>query len=152
MDKIKEFQDEYRFLSNFWELDNPISFEGLSYRTTEHAYQAAKTLDKEERIKIRDLKSAGQTKRAGKDLKLREDWEQVKLSVMEYIVKQKFQRNKNLKKKLIETGNVEIIEGNTWHDNFWGACTCGSCRHKVKENNLGKILMKLREEFQSGQN
>jgi hypothetical protein len=39
-----------------------------------------------------------------------------------------------------------LIEGNWWHDNFYGSCTCNKCVNKG-ENNLGKILMKIREEL-----
>ena len=51
---------------------------------------------------------------------------------------------------LLATGGEELIEGNWWHDNFFGVCTCGPCDGKGK-NNLGKILMRVREESKSNQ-
>lgn len=52
---------------------------------------------------------------------------------------------KILKKKLLETGDAELIEGNYWHDNTWGQCYCPRCKNKIGENHLGKLLMKIRE-------
>lgn len=54
-------------------------------------------------------------------------------------------KDENLKQWLIGTGNETLIEGNWWHDNFWGACSCPKCEKKRKHNNLGKILMYVRE-------
>lgn len=38
----------------------------------------------------------------------------------------------------------EIVEGNYWHDNYWGNCTCDKCKNIEGQNKLGKILMKIR--------
>ena len=43
---IKEFNGKYRFLSNFWEC--PVFHEGKVWASSEHAFQAMKTLDKDE--------------------------------------------------------------------------------------------------------
>jgi len=64
---ISEFQGEFRFLSNFWPCK--IYFEGMWYDSVEHAYQAAKTLDMDERLRISFLETPGKAKRAGKELK-----------------------------------------------------------------------------------
>ena len=40
---ITEFQNQHRFLSNFWRAE--VVHEGIAYPSAEHAYQAAKTLD-----------------------------------------------------------------------------------------------------------
>jgi len=48
---ITQFRFEYKFLSNFFE--TPIEFENEIYPTVEHAFQAAKTLNLNERIKTR---------------------------------------------------------------------------------------------------
>lgn len=45
---ISEFKGESRFLSNFFAV--PIMYEGVEYPSVEHAFQAAKSLDPEERI------------------------------------------------------------------------------------------------------
>ena len=45
---INEFQGDYRFLSNFHPAE--VEMDGIKYPSVEHAYQAAKSLDKDERI------------------------------------------------------------------------------------------------------
>jgi predicted NAD-dependent protein-ADP-ribosyltransferase YbiA (DUF1768 family) len=64
-------------------------------------------------------------------------------------VREKF-KQEDLKQMLLDTGDQELIEGNFWHDNFFGVCSCGACLGKG-QNNLGKILMKIREEVRSNQ-
>lgn len=141
MKPITEFRGDYRWLSNFW--DCPVKYEDVMYPTSEHAYQAAKTLDRNERLKIRNLDTPGKAKRAGKNLEIRSDWEDVKLQVMTDILTDKFSRNPDLAEKLIQTGTADLIEGNTWNDTFWGVC-----RGKG-QNHLGRILMRIRDELQT---
>jgi len=136
---IMGFKGEYRWLSNFWPA--PVSYEGIDFTSTEHAYQAAKTLDLEERKRIATL-TAGEAKKAGKKLVVRSDWNEVKLSVMENLLRQKF-AIPELRQKLLDTGEAEIVEQNTWHDVFWGVCG------GIGENHLGKLLMKIRSEIRS---
>jgi predicted NAD-dependent protein-ADP-ribosyltransferase YbiA (DUF1768 family) len=67
----------------------------------------------------------------------------VRVTVMKAVVRMKFLQNPELLKQLKETGDEELIEGNTWHDNFWGICYCGKCKKGL--NTLGKILMEVRK-------
>lgn len=136
---IRGFFDEYRFLSNFWMAE--VEFEGLRYPSVEHGYQAAKTLDIHERVYISGLPTAGKAKRRGSKVVLRADWEQVKLGIMEELVRQKFTRHECLKQKLLVTAQLRLVEENSWGDTFWGVC-----RGEGK-NHLGEILMKVREEL-----
>lgn len=138
---IKQFKDEYRFLSNFW--FSEIEFEGIRYQTNEHAYQAAKTLDQDERIYISKLPKPGDAKRYGRRIKLREDWESVKFDIMYRINLDKYTSNLSLKKKLLDTCNEYIQEGNMWGDTIWGI----DLKTGKGENNLGKILMRIRDEL-----
>lgn len=140
---IKEFQGNYRFLSNFYSV--PIEYEGLIYFSTEAAYQAAKTLNQNERLTISQLPTPGEAKRMGRRITLRSDWEQVKDQIMYDICKIKFSFS-DLKRLLLGTGNQELIEGNGWHDNYWGNCMCGHCKNIEGQNKLGKILMRIRNE------
>lgn len=142
---INKFDGKYAFLSNFAE--SKISFEGITYPTVEHAFQAAKTLDEEERLYISSLATPGAAKKAGRKVCLRPDWEQVKYSVMEECVRKKFSIPE-LRDKLIATGDEELVEGTYWHDNIWGNCYCPKCSAIEGQNNLGKILMKVRKEIQ----
>lgn len=140
---IKEFQGKYRFLSNFWPAK--VFLDGFQYPTVEHAYQAAKTFDLKKREEIRNADKPGLAKRLGKKVSIRKDWEKIKISIMYNLVKQKFFNNSILKESLLSTGDEELIEGNTWNDTFWGIC------NGVGQNNLGKILMKIRNEIKRNQ-
>jgi len=138
---IKEFQGKYRFLSNF--VDAPVQLDGFWYDSVEHAYQAAKTLSEVEREVVRKMDKPGDVKRFGKKLTLRPDWESIKLGIMLDLLRQKFS-DPTFKRCLLETGDQELIEGNKWHDTFWGVC------NGVGENHLGKLLMQVREELKNG--
>lgn len=137
--KITKFFDEYRFLSNFWPCD--VEFNGIIYPSVEHAYQAQKTTDIQTRINISKMKTAGEVKTYGKTLPVRCDWDDIKFQIMEDLVHQKFFNNYKLKGLLMATDDAKLVEGNTWGDVYWGVC------NGVGENNLGKILMKVREEL-----
>lgn len=144
---IDKFFGQYRFLSNFHLCE--IEFEGLVYPSTEHAYQAAKTNNHELRDQVRHLPEPNLARRAGQMLPLVNGWNETrKFEVMEIITREKFFKHKALGKKLLDTGNLDLSEGNTWHDNVWGVCSCKSCGSKGA-NHLGKILMKIRDELRA---
>lgn len=142
---ISGFNGSYGFLSNFYAI--PIEFEGLKYTSVEHAYQAAKTEDDNLRATIASLTTPGYAKKAGRNLLLREDWEDVKIPIMLRLLQKKF-RNPILKAALLQTGDAYLVEGNYWHDNFWGNCSCSRCQRIQGENWLGKLLMQVRDELQ----
>ena len=141
---IDFFDGEYAFLSNFYNAS--CIFEGKLYPTVEHAFQAAKSLDHAERDWIAAAGSPGLAKRLGRRINLRPDWEKVKFNVMEECLRSKF-ADSVLKQKLLATGDEELVEGNYWHDNTYGNCSCEKCKNIVGRNMLGNILMKLRTEF-----
>ena len=134
--RIDRFSGKFRFLSNFWIVSVPLDNEW--YPSVEHAYQAAKTTDSENRRRIRYSLSPADAKRLGSNVILRQDWEQVKLQYMRYLVWEKFSLHIDLGQKLLDTTDTELIEGNTWGDKFWGVC------RGIGENWLGKILMETR--------
>lgn len=137
------FQDQFRFLSNFV-CKNPIVFQGKEWPTVEHSYVAYKTLDKNKREEIRLTKNPGEVKRLGRKLELRKDWGFIKLHLMFKLVKLKFKANPEYFVMLKEIdGHIE--ESNLWHDNFWGDCKCNKCSTILGENQLGKILMYIRD-------
>ena len=140
-DVVKEFQGDYRFLSNFWFVD--IEFDGEIYRTVEHAYQAAKTLDLREREQIRISPTPGSAKRRGRYVKMRKDWDNIKIDIMLSLLRKKFQ-DECLKKKLLATGNRILQEGNMWGDILWGV----DLKSGKGKNMLGKLIMNVRKEIQ----
>ena len=117
MKVIQQFSDEYEFLSNFYFA--PVTYDGMDYLCSEAAYQAQKTRDLTERAKFQ-LYLASRAKRRGKKLGLRSVWEQVKDKLMYEIVLAKFTQNEQLRIALLNTGDAELIEGNTWGDTYWG--------------------------------
>lgn len=132
---IDGFQGDYRFLSNF--------FIEPDQSHVEAEYQQAKTIDPLERnlfiSKTGIYTPPGRCKKLGRRVKLRTDWDQVKLDIMFELVMNKFAAHLDLQAKLLSTGNAELIEGNAWGDTFYGMC------NGEGENHLGKILMKVRE-------
>jgi ribA/ribD-fused uncharacterized protein len=145
--KIYRFVNEYEFLSNFYPAI--IIFEGVRYLTLEHAFVASKTLDKQFRKRIARLpaKDAGLAKSMGRKCKLRPGWDEIKIRMMKDFLFQKFSQEP-FKTKLLETGDQELVEGNYWHDNFWGDCICEKCDELIPgENNLGKLLMEVRQKL-----
>lgn len=138
---ITEFRGEFAFLSNFYL--HPIEYEGRTFGSVEAAFQSAKCLDQEEKAMFTSL-APYEAKYVGRRVKLRPDWNEVKDEVMFNLVMSKFNKNPDLKKKLLETGDAELIEGNYWHDNYWGACSCRKCANKTKRNQLGKTLSGVR--------
>lgn len=140
---IRGFQGEFRWLSNFFKC--PVVYDGVTYPSAEHAYQAAKTLDPGWRWKIRSAITPGRAKRLGRDpqLPLRPGWEERKTVVMRKVLQVKFQ-DRMLRAALLSTGDREIIEENTWGDRFWGTDLKGEGL-----NHLDRLLMELRAELRS---
>jgi len=140
--EITHFHGDYFFLSNFY--PSTVEWEGEWYPTVEHAFQAAKTFDLDERRAVQYATTAAGAKQIGRQVNLREDWEQVKLDVMRDLVRKKF-RDRELRAKLVATGDAELIEGNTWNDKTWG---CVMFRGEwIGKNWLGKVLMEVRAEI-----
>ena len=142
MDKIDGFRDQYRFLSNFYPC--VVEVNGIVYPTAEHAYQAAKSPNHNDRLAISKLPKPGDAKRYGRVISIRSDWGQVKYATMLFILWQKF-KNEPFKSLLVNTCPLQLIEGNTWHDNIWGDCSCPRCRNITGQDLLGKALMDIRD-------
>lgn len=135
---IKSFNGTYSFLSNFY--PSPIIFEGRAYSTVEHAFQAAKATNDSDLERIRLAKTPTQAKAIGRSISLKEDWDESRVYVMRLAVAGKFKQSPILRTRLLETVGRELVEGNTWGDRFWGTV------NGQGDNNLGKILMSVREE------
>jgi ribA/ribD-fused uncharacterized protein len=133
---INCFDGKWAFLSNFYW--NEIEYDGITYPTNEHFFQAMKTLDIETRKAIAAAPTPGAAKRMGRHVPLRPDWESVKEDVMFLGLCLKF-ADEQLADWLLETGDEELIEGNWWGDTTWGVC------NGVGENKLGRLLMKVRD-------
>ena len=135
---IKEFKDEYRFLSNFY--PSPFEHDGITYPTVEHFFQAQKTFSNTERIRISRCRTPGVAKREGRLLLLKENWEEMKQQVMMLGLMYKFMKHPSLAEKLKQTSGKFLEEGNSWGDTYWGI----DLRTRVGKNALGKMLMAIR--------
>lgn len=139
MTVIHDFRGPYKWLSNFEECI--VMFEGQLYPSSEHAFQAAKLISHPDRMPFMcgGGLSCREAKNYGNKIALRPGWNEMRSWVMYTILLDKFTRNAyTLGKKLIATGNAELIEGNPWGDTYWGVC------NGVGENRLGNILMEIR--------
>jgi len=143
---IREFRGEFSFLSNFHSDMRPIELEGVTYPTVEHAYQATKTLNRTHRMKIARAASPAIAKRMGGKnghdgfkIELRPDWDRVKIETMAKCLARKFEQPA-LKAKLLATGDLYLMEGNWYGDEFWG----WSFKTNAGLNMLGRCLMALR--------
>jgi ribA/ribD-fused uncharacterized protein len=113
---------------------------GRIYKNAEAAFHAQKTFDLSIKEQFQQL-DPSQSKKLGRSIDLRKDWEEVKEEIMEYVIRAKFS-DPELQDLLLETGQQELVEGNWWKDTYWGVC------NGIGQNKLGKILMKIRDELQ----
>ena len=138
---ILEFKGEHAWLSNF----APCEFEhnGVIYPTTEHFYQAWK-FPSDQHARIAALATPSLAKKEGRKTKLCWNWETVKIDVMMTALKYKFIHNLHYRALLKATGEANLVEGNWWHDNYWGDCYCTKCKGNPGYNTLGNMLMDIR--------
>lgn len=135
------FRGKYWFLSNMSDSPIRLTSRGQTYQFScvESAFQACKCM---ERMGEFQNLTGQEAKRLGQTVQLRPDWEEKKVDIMRQLVGMKFRQNPELKQALLATGDEYIQEDNTWNDTFWG-CVNGQGR-----NELGKILMTARQQFQ----
>lgn len=147
-EKFNEFIGFYP--REFFVFDNFSSFrvkvDNVLYCTVEHAYQAHKFLQTAPEIaeQIINCNSAHDAQKIANEnkAKQRADWDEIKLEVMEKLLRLKLEQNPYVKKKLLQTNNLLICEDSP-KDSFWGI---GADRNG--RNELGKLWMKLRKELQ----
>ena len=139
--KIDSFNGRFRFLSNFYPCSIPA--QGLVFRSAEHAYQAAKSDDPSVWKMFSNSNpqpiTAGEAKKWGRAIKMRDNFDNEKLEIMKHILRLKF-FHEDLRQWLDKTDNNFLEEGNYWNDTYWGVC------RGVGQNHLGKILMEIRDE------
>ncbi len=135
---IERLIGEFRGFDNF--TMKPIEYEHIMYPSPEHAFQAAKTTDLLIRAGMASIKTASEAKAAGQKLKLRDDWAEIKVSVMLEVLRDKFNRHESLRQKLIDTGSAYVQEGNYHGDETWGV----NLKTGIGTNLLGRCLMEVR--------
>ena len=135
---ITSFKDEYAFLSNFY--PSHMVFEGRAFLSAEAAYQCQKCANPEDKAQFSTLEP-GAAKRLGRKVECIPHWEVARVGIMRAVLREKFEQNKDLVTLLLGTGKEQLIEGNKWHDTFWGVCD------GVGSNYLGILLMDLRMRY-----
>lgn len=141
--KIGFYEREFYVFSNFSSFQ--VRWKGRLWPTSEHAYQAAhffKIAPKlvEKIYKAKSAHEAFKIAKANAD-KVPKNWEEIKIAVMEDIVRHKLKQNPYVMHKLMQTGNKYLVEDSP-KDDYWG----WGPKRKGK-NELGKIWMKLRNEI-----
>jgi ribA/ribD-fused uncharacterized protein len=134
---IHEFDGRYSFLSNMYLC--AVEYEGITYPSAEHAYQASKTRKLGVRCQISAMAHPWQAKKFGGTVMIRAGWEKNRLDIMFQILEEKF-RSPNLRSALMATYPEELVEGNYWGDTFWGVFGGKG------QNHLGQILMRVRQQ------
>jgi ribA/ribD-fused uncharacterized protein len=136
----------------FYTFDNFSSFQviwrGVRWATSEHAYQASHFFDTAPELaeQIRNAMSAHDAYKLAKanSDKAPNDWDDIKVGIMEEIVRCKLEQHHYIQEKLRQTGDVLIVEDSP-KDDFWG---WGPNRNG--RNELGKIWMRLRKAMLDG--
>lgn len=135
---IREFRGMFWFLSNFYPSD--VEYEGLTYPTVEHAFQAAKFARPEDRAPLtKPSLPASLAKREAQKAELPATWDATALQLMEALLRSKFSKQ-NMRALLDMTKGKELFNSNQHNEVYWGVC--GS----AGENWLGRLLMKIRDE------
>jgi len=144
---ITEFAGPWSFLSNFHRA--VLDWEGQRYPTSEHAFNAGKSLDPKVRAWIAAAPKPREAKTRGNNRNrclLRPDWDtRVRYQVMTEVLLAKFTAHPARRDALLSTGRRLLIEGNRWDDQHWGTCLCGrpACLPDGL-NHLGRTLMRIR--------
>jgi len=137
---VKGFFGDYRWMSNFHKC--PVMWKGLMFENSEAPYQAAKSAKPKDWL-LFTVMDGTRAKNEGRKLQIREDWEDIKLQIMYDVVLDKILRNKDLRDKLIATGDRYLEETNWWKDRFWGVY------EGEGQNHLGKTLMLVRDNLKA---
>lgn len=150
--KFNSYSKDFNWLSNFYQKENMLKIsifnKVIKFHSVESAFQSLKLFhlneiktEHELLILFRKFStlSNGLAKKEGNSLNLnRVSWGKDNISYMEELIFRKFQ-NEDLKNKLISTKGYELVEFNTGSE-FWGVNL-----NMQGHNNLGKIIMRLRD-------
>lgn len=136
---IKEFQGEYRWLSNFWPVN--IELDGIIYPSVEHAFMSSKSNDEEWKRYCSNVKhSPASVKYKSRYIKVLPTWNSSKIEIMKHCLIQKYNQEW-FRTKLLETENKYLQEGNMWSDKYWGVCL----KTNKGSNHLGILIMEIRD-------
>jgi ribA/ribD-fused uncharacterized protein len=135
----------YGAFSNLYRCE--VVFEGRTYATAEHAYQAGKALKAAVREWILQAPTPALAAMAAHGLYTWDvvpNWASIKVDRMRSVLRAKFSQHEALRQLLIDTGSRRLVEAATVNNavnRFWGEVDGKG------ENTLGKLLMELREDL-----
>ena len=137
--------EKYYEFTNFF--PSPIELDGREWPTTEHYFQAQKFVGTSLVEVIRQKKWTRDvfefTHKTDLTCQRRKDWDKVKIHIMKKALMAKFTQHDNLRQLLMDTEGRKLVERSPY-DTFWGDGGDDSGK-----NQLGKLLMEVREELRS---
>lgn len=125
----------------------PIDFEGETFPTAEHAYQAGKARKPEVKKWLMAAPSPALLAMAAHGLyywDITSGWSATKFDRMKSILRAKFSQHPDLRELLLSTGDRRLVETATVDsavNRLWGEV------NGVGQNMLGKLLMEVRTEL-----
>ena len=119
-----------------------MEWKGKLWPTSEYVYQSERFADEAIKEKIRNMRSSHEAFRFAQENKHLQvsNWGDIKIEIMKEILREKVRQHPYVRKKLIDSGDRELIE-DSWRDDFWG---WGANKDGV--NQLGKCWMEVRTE------
>jgi ribA/ribD-fused uncharacterized protein len=142
-DPVFFYPKEFYVFDNFSSFQ--VEYDGQLWPTSEHAFQAAKFKGFEPDVvqQVLEARSAHDAQKIAHKYKGKRnpDWEDVAEGIMKDILRCKVEQHPYVLKKLLESGDREIIE-DSWRDSEWGWG-----ENRDGENKLGKLWVEIREEF-----
>jgi len=136
------YEQDFYVLSNFSAFN--LRWKGKIFPTSEHAYHWEKfTEHPQVQYLIEQAPSAHEAFKIAERNKMyrRDFWDTDKGEVMLEILRAKVQQHEYVHRKLLATGERELIE-DSWRDDYWG---WGPSRDG--QNMLGKLWMEIRAEL-----
>lgn len=140
------YEQDFYVLSNFSAFQ--LNWKGYYFPTSEHAYHWEKFEGHSDiQFIIRESTSAHAAFKNAEAHKQwrRADWDQVKVAAMYGILRCKAAQHEYVRRKLLATGDRELIE-DAWRDDFWGWGP-----NRDGQNMLGRLWMQIRSEMRDSQ-
>jgi ribA/ribD-fused uncharacterized protein len=145
-ERVCFYEQDFYVLSNFSSFS--LVWKEHKFPTSEHAYHWEKFKHLGDRAIANLIAAAPSAHEAlriatGFRLARRPDWDDVKVDIMREIIRAKAMQHDYVMKKLLATGDRELVE-NSWRDDFWGWGP-----NRDGQNHLGKLWMEVRAEFRA---
>lgn len=140
------YEHDFYVFSNFSSFS--VEMWGEVFPTTEHAYHwrrfamAGNAVSNKVATEVLNARSAHDAyviAQRAKDSLQYSGWDNVKIANMELILRTKVDQHEYVLKKLLATGDRELVE-DSWRDSFWGWGP-----NKDGRNELGKCWMRIRD-------